>query len=81
MALCTGQSLLRPGRIITVRFEVEVLLKFSGVAIRAIGIPVHALVRPVAPFARKTILALVNIVPTVFFDIVGGTDGLKFVSR
>lgn len=81
MAFRAGDSLLGPGAGVGVRLEVETFLILSGVAIGAVGIPVHALSGPVAPFTRDAILSLENINPAVLDDIIGSADRLEAPTR
>ena len=80
MAFGAGKTLLRPGGVVAVRFEIEALLVFGGVAVGAVGVPVHALAAPVPPFAGHPVFARVDIDPAVFKHVVGRADGLKFIT-
>lgn len=80
VAFRAGDTLLRPGGFVAVVCEVVVLLVFGGMAVGAVGVPVHSLAGPVPPFAREPILPAVDVVPLVFPDVVGSANSLYFIA-
>jgi len=80
VALGASEALLGPSGVVAVGFEVETLFVFGGVAVSAIGVPVHALARPVAPLAGQSILTCIDIEPAVFDDVVCCAEGLEFIA-
>src|SRR5690606_41070879 len=75
-----GHALPAPGGCVAIGGEVEVLAVFRGVAPGAVGVPVHALARPVAPVARPAIIPGEDIQPAVVGHIANHAGGLQTVA-
>ena len=81
VALDAGDALLHPCRVVTVGFEIEFLVKFCGMTIRAVGVPIHTLTSPIPPFSRDAVFASKDIDPGIIEHIVSSANCLKFVTR
>ena len=81
MALCAGDPLLNPSRVIAVTGKILAFGIFGGVAVGTVRVPIHSLARPMTPFAGEAILALVDIIPFFLDDVISRADGLQLVAR